>query len=133
MFPYNPCMVVGDDIWVAGQIGIDGGDSMAEQAASALSKIDALLGKPEQTKQIWLWSWCCLEDMAEFGEFNEVYALGWKVLFFLLVPLMELGITCGAKVEVVAGCTGFRVELSLKIRLFTCHSHDGMMKEKCSV
>ncbi|MAQ04849.1 MAG: hypothetical protein CMA50_03365, partial [Euryarchaeota archaeon] len=38
-------MVVGDDIWVAGQIGIDGGDSMAEQAASALSKIDALLGE----------------------------------------------------------------------------------------
>ena len=37
MFPYNPCMVVGDDIWVAGQIGIDGGDSMAEQATSALS------------------------------------------------------------------------------------------------
>ena len=38
MFPYNPCMVVGDDIWVAGQIGIDGGDSMAEQAASVIIK-----------------------------------------------------------------------------------------------
>ena len=50
MFPYNPCMVVGDDIWVAGQIGIDGGDSMAEQAASALSKIDALLGEAESDK-----------------------------------------------------------------------------------
>ena len=45
MFPYNPCMVVGDDIWVAGQIGIDGGDSMAKQATSALSKIDVLLGE----------------------------------------------------------------------------------------
>ena len=33
LFPYYPCMTVGDDIWVAGQIGIDGGDSIKEQRA----------------------------------------------------------------------------------------------------
>ena len=67
-------MVVGDDIWVAGQIGIDGGDSMAEQAASALSKIDALLGEAGADKADLVMVMVLLEDMAEFGEFNEVYA-----------------------------------------------------------
>ena len=62
MFPYNPCMVVGDDIWVAGQIGIDGGDSMAEQAASALSKIDALLGEAESDKGDLVMVMVLLED-----------------------------------------------------------------------
>ena len=68
-------MVVGDDIWVAGQIGIDGGDSMAEQATSALSKIDVLLGEAGADKADLVMVMVLLEDMAEFGEFNEVYAL----------------------------------------------------------
>ena len=74
MFPYNPCMTVGDDIWVAGQIGIDGGDSMAEQAAAALAKIDTLLGEAGSDKGDIVMVMVLLENMAEFGEFNEVYA-----------------------------------------------------------
>ena len=74
MFPYNPCMVVGDDIWVAGQIGIDGGDSMTEQATSALAKIEVLLGEAGAGKGDLVMVMVLLENMAEFGEFNDVYA-----------------------------------------------------------
>ncbi len=103
MFPYNPCMVVGDDIWVAGQIGIDGGDSMAEQAASALSKIDALLGEAEADKADLVMVMVLLEDMDEFGEFNDVYA-AW--LEGTILPARAAygvrELPAGAKVEVIA-------------------------------
>jgi len=103
MFPYNPCMVVGDDIWVAGQIGIDGGGSMAEQATSALSKIDVLLGEAGADKADLVMVMVLLEDMAEFGEFNEVYA-AW--LEDTILPARAAygvkELPAGAKVEVVA-------------------------------
>tara|TARA_B100000029_G_scaffold125366_1_gene118835 strand:+ start:2560 stop:2877 length:318 start_codon:yes stop_codon:yes gene_type:complete len=96
-------MVVGDDIWVAGQVGIDGGDSMAEQAASALRKIEVLLGEAGSGKQDIVMVNVLLENMAEFGEFNEVYA-AW--LEGTILParaaygVKELPL--GAKVEVIA-------------------------------
>ena len=96
-------MVVGDDIWVAGQIGIDGGDSMAEQAASALSKIDVLLGEAGADKADLVMVMVLLENMAECGEFNEVYA-AW--LEGTILPARAAygvrELPAGAKVEVVA-------------------------------
>ena len=103
MFPYNPCITVGDDIWVAGQIGIDGGESMAEQAAAALAKIDALLGETGSDKGDLVMVMVLLENMAEFGEFNEVYA-AW--LEGAILPARAAygvkELPAGAKVEVVA-------------------------------
>jgi len=103
MFPYNPCITVGDDIWVAGQIGIDGGDSMAEQATDALAKIDALLGEADSDKGDLVMVMVLLENMAEFGEFNEVYA-AW--LEGAILPARAAygvkELPAGAKVEVVA-------------------------------
>ncbi|MDP6886365.1 MAG: RidA family protein [Candidatus Thalassarchaeaceae archaeon] len=103
MFPYNPCITVGDDIWVAGQIGIDGGDSMAEQASAALAKIDALLGEADSDKGDLVMVMVLLENMAEFGEFNEVYA-AW--LEGAILPARAAygvkELPAGAKVEVVA-------------------------------
>jgi len=103
MFPYNPCITVGDDIWVAGQIGIDGGESMAEQAAAALAKIDALLGEAASDKGDLVMVMVLLENMAEFGEFNEVYA-AW--LEGAILPARAAygvkELPAGAKVEVVA-------------------------------
>ena len=102
-FPYNPCITVGDDIWVAGQIGIEGGDSMAEQAADALAKIDALLGEADSDKGDLVMVMVLLENMAEFGEFNEVYA-AW--LEGAILPARAAygvkELPAGAKVEVVA-------------------------------
>jgi 2-iminobutanoate/2-iminopropanoate deaminase len=103
MFPYNPCITVGDDIWVAGQIGIDGGESMAEQTAAALAKIDALLGETGSDKGDLVMVMVLLENMAEFGEFNEVYA-AW--LDGAILPARAAygvkELPAGAKVEVVA-------------------------------
>ena len=103
MFPYNPCITVGDDIWVAGQIGIEGGDSMAEQAADALAKIDALLGEADSDKGDLVMVMVLLENMAEFGEFSEVYA-AW--LEGAILPARAAygvkELPAGAKVEVVA-------------------------------
>jgi 2-iminobutanoate/2-iminopropanoate deaminase len=103
MFPYNPCITVGDDIWVAGQIGIDGGESMAEQTAAALAKIDALLGEAGSDKGDLVMVMVLLENMAEFGEFNEVYA-AW--LEGAILPARAAygvkELPAGAKVEVVA-------------------------------
>ena len=103
MFPYNPCMVVGDDIWVAGQIGIDGGDSMTEQATSALAKIEVLLGVAGAGKGDLVMVMVLLENMAEFGEFNDVYAAwleGTVLPARAAYGVKEL--PAGAKVEVVA-------------------------------
>ena len=103
MFPYNPCMVVGDDIWVAGQIGIDGGDSMTEQATSALAKIEVLLGEAGAGNGDLVMVMVLLENMAEFGEFNDVYAAwleGTVLPARAAYGVKEL--PAGAKVEVVA-------------------------------
>ncbi|MED6313379.1 MAG: RidA family protein [Candidatus Thermoplasmatota archaeon] len=103
MFPYNPCMVVGNDIWVAGQIGIDGGDSMAEQATSALAKIEVLLGEAGAGKGDLVMVMVLLENMAEFGEFNDVYTAwleGTVLPARAAYGVKEL--PAGAKVEVVA-------------------------------
>ena len=103
MFPYNPCMVVGDDIWVAGQIGIDGGDSMTEQATSALAKIEVLLGEAGAGKGDLVMVMVLLENMAEFGEFNDVYAAwleGTVLPARAAYGVKEL--PAGAKIEVVA-------------------------------
>ena len=103
MFPYNPCMVVGDDIWVAGQIGIDGGDSMTEQATSALAKIEVLLGEAGAGKGDLVMVMVLLENRAEFGEFNYVYAAwleGTVLPARAAYGVKEL--PAGAKVEVVA-------------------------------
>ena len=103
MFPYNPCMVVGDDIWVAGQIGIDGGDSMTEQATSALAKIEVLLGEAGAGKGDLVMVMVLLENMAEFGEFHDVSAAwleGTVLPARAAYGVKEL--PAGAKVEVVA-------------------------------
>ena len=76
---------------------------MAEQAASALSKIDALLGEAGSDKADLVMVMVLLEDMAEFGEFNEVYA-AW--LEGTILPARAAygvrELPAGAKVEVVA-------------------------------
>ena len=41
--PYSPGITVKDHIWLSGQVGVDGGESVEGQTLSALSKIDDLL------------------------------------------------------------------------------------------
>ena len=41
--PYSPGITVRDHIWLAGQIGIEGGEDIVSQTSEALKKIDNLL------------------------------------------------------------------------------------------
>ena len=96
-------MTVGDDIWVAGQIGIDGGHSIREQTSSALSKIDNLLTEAESSKSDLVMVTVLLENMSDFGDFNEVYA-SW--LEGTILPARAAfavkELPAGAKVEIIA-------------------------------
>ena len=76
---------------------------MAEQAAAALAKIDTLLGEAGSDKGDIVMVMVLLEHMAEFGEFNEVYAAwleGTVLPARAAYGVKEL--PAGAKVEVVA-------------------------------
>ena len=71
--PYSPCITVGNHIWVAGQIGTDGGDSLKEQTVAALQKIDNLLSEAGSSKFDLVKVTVLLLDMSDFSEFNEIY------------------------------------------------------------
>jgi|TARA_B100000242_G_scaffold80364_1_gene53169 2-iminobutanoate/2-iminopropanoate deaminase len=71
--PYSPCIVVGDQIWVAGQIGTDGGESLREQAKRALDKIEGLLVQAGSSKSDLVKVTVLLIDMKDFSDFNEIY------------------------------------------------------------
>lgn len=73
--PYNPCIVVGSQIWVSGQIGIDAPEkSIPAQVESLLGKIDAILEKAGSGKGDLVMVTVLLADMEDFAEFNELYA-----------------------------------------------------------
>ena len=71
--PYSPCIVVGDQIWVAGQIGTDGGESLREQAKRALDKIEGLWVQAGSSKSDLVKVTVLLIDMKDFSDFNEIY------------------------------------------------------------
>ncbi|RZD35733.1 MAG: reactive intermediate/imine deaminase [Methanobacteriota archaeon] len=62
--PYSPCVSVKDHIWVA---------ALKEQAAKSLEKIDGLLAEANSSKADLVMVTVLLTDMADFGDFNEVY------------------------------------------------------------
>ncbi len=73
--PYNPCIVVGNQIWVSGQIGIDAPESTVKaQAESIFSKLDALLEKAGSGRADLVFVTVLLADMDYFAEFNTLYA-----------------------------------------------------------
>ena len=43
--PYTPAVVVGNHVWLSGQINIDAGDDIVSQTQGTLAKIDGLLAE----------------------------------------------------------------------------------------
>lgn len=73
--PYNPCVCVGSQIWVSGQIGIDAPEKTVKaQVESILGKLDALLEKAGSSKADLVFVTVLLADMEYFAEFNTMYA-----------------------------------------------------------
>ena len=71
--PYSPCITVENHIWVAGQIGTDGGDTLRQQTVSALQKIDNLLFEAGSSKSDLVKVTVLLLDMSDFSEFIDIY------------------------------------------------------------
>ena len=69
--PYSPGLVVGDWVFLAGQVG--DGSTIEEQASDALSKVGALLGKAGATLGDVVSCLVHLADLADFERFNAVY------------------------------------------------------------
>jgi 2-iminobutanoate/2-iminopropanoate deaminase len=69
--PYSPGLVVGEWVFLAGQVGA--GSTIEEQARGALSKVDALLAAAGAAPADVVSCLVHLADLADFERFNAVY------------------------------------------------------------
>ena len=71
--PYSPGITVRDHIWLAGQIGIEGGEDIVSQTKEALRKIDNLLEIANSSKFDLVMVTILLTNIEDYSEVNEVY------------------------------------------------------------
>ena len=71
--PYSPGITVKDHIWLAGQIGIEGGDDIISQTSEALRKIDDLLEIANSSRDDLVMVTILLNDIGNYSDVNEVY------------------------------------------------------------
>jgi len=71
--PYTPAVVVGNHVWLSGQINIDAGDDITSQTRGTLEKIDALLAEAGTSKHDLVFVQVLLKTMEFYAPMNEVY------------------------------------------------------------
>lgn len=71
--PYSPGVVVGNTIWLSGQIDVDAGDTIEIQTQGALNKIEALLAEAGATKHDVVFAQVLLKSMNLYAPMNQVY------------------------------------------------------------
>ena len=71
--PYSPGITVKDHIWLAGQIGIEGGKDIGSQTLEALKKIDNLLEIANSSRDDLVMVTILLTDIGNYSEVNEIY------------------------------------------------------------
>ena len=71
--PYSPGITVKDQIWLAGQIGIEGGEDIGSQTLEALKKIDNLLEIANSSRDDLVIVTILLTDIGNYSEVNEIY------------------------------------------------------------
>lgn len=69
--PYSPALAAGEWVFLAGQTGL--GETVEEQAESALRRVTALLGAAGCSPADVVSCQVHLADLAEFERFNSVY------------------------------------------------------------
>ena len=78
--PYSQAIVLGDILFTSGQIPLDPeggvmvGDNITEQAERVMKNIEAVLSAANTSFDNVVKTTCFLADMADFAEFNAVYA-----------------------------------------------------------
>lgn len=77
--PFSPALLVGNTLYISGQLAIDPetgkfiGGSMAEQAERIIRNIELLLKKADMDLSHVVQTTVFITDFNEFGEFNQVY------------------------------------------------------------
>ena len=71
--PYTPAVVVGNHVWLSGQINIDAGDDIVSQTQGTLDKIDGLLAEAGTSKHDLVFVQVLLKTMEYYAPMNEVY------------------------------------------------------------
>lgn len=71
--PYTPAVVVGNDVYLSGQINIDIGDSIVAQTEGTLAKIDGLLADAGASKHDLVFVQVLLKSMDYYAPMNKVY------------------------------------------------------------
>jgi enamine deaminase RidA (YjgF/YER057c/UK114 family) len=71
--PYTPAVVVGNHVWLSGQINIDAGDDIVSQTQGTLDKIDALLAEAGTSKHDLVVVQVLLKTMEYYAPMNDVY------------------------------------------------------------
>ena len=71
--PYTPAVVVGNHVWLSGQINIDAGDDIVSQTRGTLEKIDALLAEAGTSKHDLVFVQVLLKTMEYYAPMNDVY------------------------------------------------------------
>ena len=77
--PYNQAIVAGDLVFVAGQLGLEPGDTeisgdIAEQTGQALANVAAILEAAGSSMENLVKTTVFLMDLGDFQAMNEVYA-----------------------------------------------------------
>ena len=70
---YTPAVVVGNQVWLSGQINIEAGDDITSQTQGTLDKIDALLAEAGTSKHDLVFVQVLLKTMDYYAPMNEVY------------------------------------------------------------
>ena len=105
--PYNQAIVAGDLVFVAGQIGLEPGETavtgdVAAQTGQALSNLEAILAAAGSSLDNLVKTTVFLVDLGDFQSMNEVYAtrVGDRPPARSTVEVS--GLPAGARVEIEA-------------------------------
>ena len=71
--PHILLELLGNTIWLSGQIDVDSGDTIDVQTQGALDKIDALLSEAGSSKHDVVFAQVLLKSMDFYAPMNEVY------------------------------------------------------------
>ena len=71
--PYTPAVVVGNHVWLSGQINIEAGEDIISQTQGTLDQIDALLAEAGTSKHDLVFVQVLLKTMDYYAPMNEIY------------------------------------------------------------
>ena len=106
--PYSQAMLVGNTLYISGQIGIDPSTgklldgTTADQTKQAFENIKAILASVDMEFKHIVQAQVLLTDIADFAEMNQAYASYFEGDFPTRAAFQAANLPAGAKVEILA-------------------------------